>query len=97
MEPLHPDARAALKRVHPALTDDEIDQYEDLLTRRMACDPEKEARQIEAIDKERTALMEKCMPRFCEVVQAVSAKAVAPAKPAKPKFKVKLKRRPSDG
>ena len=40
MEPLHPELRRELLRVHPDLTDRDLDEYEQLTAQRFTLDPE---------------------------------------------------------
>ncbi len=93
MEPLSPKLRKALKQAHPDLTDEDIDQTEELLVRRMRIDPEKEAGEIERLDLERAALLERLMPRYREVAQSLTAAAARPKR--RPAVKVSVKRAPS--
>ena len=89
MEPLHPELRKALKRAHPGLTDEEIDQYEGLLARRFELDPETEAAEIQKIDAKREELMRQAMPRYEAVVRAFSQREARGKRRPPPKIKVK--------
>jgi hypothetical protein len=77
MEPLHPDLRAALKRAHPGLTDEDIDRSEELLNERMNTDPQADPERIARLDAEREELIRGAMPRYAEVVQVVKAEQLA--------------------
>lgn len=92
MEPLHPQLREALKQAHPGLTDQDVDRYEELLARRMTCDPEREAEQIERLDRERLAMLRDLMPRYAEVARAFAARRPRGAAPATPKVRTEIKR-----
>lgn len=92
MEPLHPELRAALKQAHPGLTDEEIDLSEELLARRMGCDPEKEADRIERLDRERAELIQRVMPRYAEVARAFAARTSRPQPRVTSKVTVRIKR-----
>jgi hypothetical protein len=71
VQPLRPEVRAALKRVHPDLTDATINRVQALLVLRSQLDPGRYADQIEALDRERVAIMDAQIPRYAEVVQAL--------------------------
>jgi hypothetical protein len=71
VQPLRPEVRAALKRVHPGLTDATIDRMHALLVLRSQLDPRRYGDQIEALDRERVAIMDAQIPRYAEVVQAL--------------------------
>jgi uncharacterized membrane protein len=71
VQPLRPEVRAALKRAHPGLTDATINRVQELLVLRSQLEPRRYADQIEALDRERVALMEAQIPRYAEVVQAL--------------------------
>ena len=75
MEPLSPKMRAALKQVHPGLTDAEIDRYEALIFERMQCDPETQAKRIADLDDERVTLLKERMPRFNDVARQIASEA----------------------
>ena len=92
MEPLHPNLRLALKRAHSGLTDEDIDCCEELLAARMQCDPEKDAERIEQLDRERVALIQRCMPRYAQITQAFAARAARPKRRPPPKVKIKRPR-----
>jgi hypothetical protein len=100
MEPLHPDLRAALKRAHPGLTDEEIDRSEELLNERMNTDPDRDPGRIERLDTERTELIRTAMPRYAEVVQVFqaerdAAQRAAVARQDEERVKVTLKKPPA--
>ncbi|CAN5348942.1 hypothetical protein BH23ACI1_BH23ACI1_33090 [soil metagenome] len=40
MEPIRPDVREELKRLHPGLTDRDIDRYDELTSQRFMMDPD---------------------------------------------------------
>jgi len=89
MEPLHPKLRNELKRAHPGLTDEDIDRYEELLSRRFALDPEENADEINKLDLERIELMRQKMPRYKEISQVFSSKISR--KKRGPKTRIKIK------
>ena len=90
MEPLHPDLRTALKQAHPGLADDEIDRAEELLAQRMNTDPEREPHRIAELDRERSELIQRRMPRYSEVVQAFKAMRARPReKPSRSSVEIK--------
>lgn len=92
MEPLQPELREALKRAHPGLTDDAIDQYEELLARRYELDPETEVEQIRRLDAERAALVRRLMPRYEEVARAFGTGPFRPKKRPPPNIRFKKTR-----
>ncbi len=81
MEPLHPDVRKALKEAHPDVTDAVIDRVEALLAERFQLDPAKHADAIRRLDREREALIEQTMPRYVEIVRALSGVRKRPPDP----------------
>lgn len=95
MEPLHPQLREALKQAHPGLTDQDIDRFEELLARRMTCDPEREADQIEQLDRERIEMIRDLMPRYAEVARAFAARKPRDTGTVAPKVRTELKRPPA--
>ena len=92
MEPLHPKLREALKQAHPGLTDDDIDQHEELLVHRMQLDPEKDRDKIQRLDLERAELIRQKMPHYEEIARVFTAKAVRPKAKQAPKVKIKRPR-----
>jgi hypothetical protein len=91
VEPLNPKVREALKSAHPDLTDKEIDLSEELLARRMLCDPERDADQIAELDSKRMELIERSMPRYAEIARQAMAELASEPQKTKPKFKVEIK------
>ena len=89
MEPLHPKLRALLKELHPGLTDADIDRSEELLARRMSCDPEKEAARIAQLDRERMGLIRRVMPRYADAARAFAAQRQRPQPKPAPKVTIK--------
>ncbi|MCJ8159567.1 hypothetical protein [Sphingomonas sp. LaA6.9] len=71
MEPLSPKAREQLKRANPGLTDDDIERYQSLTSRRFTLDPQRAADEIRRIDLEREELLRSKMPDFANIVNAV--------------------------
>jgi hypothetical protein len=69
MEPLKPSFRNALKEEHPGLTDETIDNAEELLAQRFLVDPEAEPLRVQEIDRQRAELLRQEMPRFEQVIQ----------------------------
>jgi hypothetical protein len=92
VEPLHPELRAALKEAHPGLTDEDIDRTEELLVQRMLCNPEKEADRIAQLDRERIELIQRKMPRYAEVAQAIRARIPQYQERVEGKVTVRLKK-----
>lgn len=92
MEPLHPQLRSLLKEAHRGLTDADIDLSEELLARRMSCDPEKEADRIRQLDRERTTLIERVMPRYSAVARTFAAQKKRPLPKPAPKVTIKRPR-----
>jgi hypothetical protein len=80
MEPLHPGLRAALKEVHPGLTDKDIDETEELLSRRMQYDPTRDASIIAELDRRRLAIIREKMPNYQAVSQTFNAQRQAAPK-----------------
>lgn len=72
MEPLSPKMRQALKDTHPGLTDDIINRYE-LLTRERFNHAPSDYEDIERIDRERTELLRRYMPRYRQVSDLIRA------------------------
>ena len=91
MEPIHPNTRAALKQAHPGLTDEDIDHYEELVSRRFQLDPERNAPEIAALDHERLGFLQSRMPHFEAVVRQAAAARARP--PQKTESKVEIKPR----
>lgn len=73
MEPLVPELRALLKEAHPGLTDEDIDLSEELLDERMNTDPDTDPNRVAELDRRRTELIRRAMPRYTEVVRAFNA------------------------
>jgi hypothetical protein len=67
MEPLHPELRAELKRVHPGLDDRTIDEYESLTSLRFGLDPERDKGRLAEIDAARLRLLQARMPHYPKV------------------------------
>src|SRR3954454_21575041 len=66
---MHPDLRVALKRVHPGLTDAQIDEYEALLAQRFLFDPETQQADIRNVDRRLEEVIRRYMPQFAQVAQ----------------------------
>jgi len=94
VEPLHPQLREALKQAHPRLADQDIDRFEELLARRMTCDPERDADQIAELDRERLAMLRDLMPRYAEVARAFAARKPRDTRTT-PRVRIELKRPPA--
>ena len=58
MEPLRPDLREALKEAHPGLTDDVIDEYENLTALRYKLDAGAFEESLAEIDRKRELLLD---------------------------------------
>jgi hypothetical protein len=69
VEPLHPELRRELLRVHPELTDLDLDEYEELTALRFTLDPSVSRAEISELDRARAALVAK-MPHFASVERA---------------------------
>jgi hypothetical protein len=69
VEALHPELRRELLRVHPDLTEADLDEYERLTSRRFTLDPSVSGAAIEELDRTREALVAK-MPHFAAVQRA---------------------------
>ena len=69
MEPLHPELRRELLRVHPELSDADLDEYETLTALRFTLDPSVSAAAIAELDRTRAALLAK-MPHYAAVQSA---------------------------
>jgi hypothetical protein len=91
MEPIHPQLRTALKRVHPGLTDEDIDRYEELVSLRFLLDPETQANAIREVDEERNAIIREKMPKIKEVTRAFTpAPPSAASRPSQePRIEIK--------
>ena len=94
MEPIHPALREELKRVHPRLTDADIDRYEELLSLRFMLDPKADAERIRELDAERERLMRTAMPRLGELENAFFARARIAGARITPQPRIEV--RPSD-
>jgi hypothetical protein len=99
MEPIHPALREELKRVHPGLTDADIDRYEELTSLRSTLDPATSEEQIRRIDVERVRLVRERMPALPQLENAFFARLrqtdprrIRPA----PRIEVKPAREPRD-
>jgi len=73
MDPLCPRLRKALKEAHPGLTDEQINEYEKLLSERFGIDPEKYPEIIRELDEKRMTLMKRVMPNYVEVCKEVQS------------------------
>jgi hypothetical protein len=91
MEPLKPEVREELKRVHRGLTDDDIDRYEELTSLRFTLDPAEAPERIRDIDAERGAIVRERMPRFAEVENAILTRAARASREAKPEPEVRFR------
>jgi hypothetical protein len=69
VEPLHPELRRELLRVHPEITDSDLDEYEELTALRFTLDPSTSRGAIAEIDRARAVLTAK-MPYFAAVERA---------------------------
>jgi hypothetical protein len=90
VEPIHPGTRAALKQAHPGLTDEDIDQYENLVSRRFQLHPERDVQEIAALDRERLELLQARMPHYEAVVRQVAAERSR--LPHKPEVRIEPRR-----
>lgn len=77
MEPLKPSVRDALKEEHPGLSDETIDRAEELLAQRFLIDPEAEPLRVQELDRERTQLLQREIPKFEQVIQKVNGQEQA--------------------
>jgi hypothetical protein len=73
MEPLHPSDREALKRVHPGLTDDEINRTEELISRIDAEDEFGHSEEAEDMRLELSRFIRDHIPRYGDVMRDVAA------------------------
>jgi hypothetical protein len=95
MEPYSPDFRRALKEAHPGLSDGDIDQLQELTTRRAGMQPGRDAETILRFDQQIDELLRKRLPRFQEVVREHAANLHADASVrASPKVEIRRKREP---
>jgi hypothetical protein len=69
MEPLKPSFREALKEEHEGLTDEEIDEVEDLIAERFRIDPEAEPLRIQELDRRREEILRTKIPKAQQVFQ----------------------------
>jgi hypothetical protein len=88
MEPLHPEARAALKKAHPGLTDPDIDYYESLVSARFNVDPSAHPERLAEIDRQRLEFLKRSMPHFEAVVRQVAAERKTPIR--KPQARIDI-------
>lgn len=72
MEPLHPSDREALKRLHPGLTDDEIDRSEELINSIDAEDETGHPGEAERLRAELSQFVRDHIPRYQEVMRDVA-------------------------
>ena len=77
MEPLKPRVRDALKEEHPGLSDETIDRAEELLAQRFLINPEAEPLRVQELDRERTQLLQREIPKFEQVIQKVNGQEQA--------------------
>jgi hypothetical protein len=94
MEPIRPDVREELKRVHPGLADRDIDRYDELTSQRFLVDPDREPERIRQIDLERTRIVQEKMPRLAEIENAVVLRRREASRAPKPPPQVRLKGEP---
>jgi hypothetical protein len=71
VEPLHPELRRELLRVHPDLTEADLDEYETLTALRFTEDPAVASDRIAQIDRTRERLLAK-MPHYGTIERAFS-------------------------
>jgi hypothetical protein len=90
MEPMRPEVREELKRAHPGLTDDDIDRYEELLSRRFAFADE-DAEGVRALDLQRERLVRERMPHLEAVENAVLTRLREVSRRPKPPPDVRLR------
>ena len=96
VEPLKPELRDELKASHEGLQDAEIDRLEELIAQRFTLDPERDAEQLRAVDRERELLLRERMPRFNEIYQRFRAREVR-ARPVPGRTEVQIEtRRPRE-
>lgn len=81
VEPLHPELREELKAAHEGLRDSDIDRLEELIAVRFTLDPERDAEQLRAVDRERILLLQEKMPRFEDVYQRFRARKLQQQEP----------------
>jgi hypothetical protein len=91
MEPLNPRMRDALKEAHPGLTNEIIDQYEELIHERFQLDPEDRVA-IARIDVEIEGLLKQHMPHYRQVSQLVSQEIRLERGPRPRKVTIRRKR-----
>jgi hypothetical protein len=91
MEPIHPLLRDELKRVHPGLTDADIDRYEELTSLRFTLDPTASAEEIRDIDVQRARLVQTKMPRLAELENAFAARAAQTSRRVKTPPRIEVK------
>lgn len=91
MEPIHPSLREELKRVHPGLTDADIDRYEELTSLRSTLDPATSEEQIRQIDAQRARLVRERMPRLADLENAFFARLRQAGRRAKPPPRIEVK------
>ena len=98
MEPLDPALRASLKEAHPGLTDEDIDRSEELLDERMNTDPDADPGRVEELDRRRTELIRRAMPRYTEDVRAFNAsRGPRPVRDERDRTRVRIKPPPDEG
>jgi hypothetical protein len=95
VEPLRPELREELKDAHDGLQDADIDRLEELIALRFTLDPQREAEELRAVDREREVLLRERMPRFEEIYQRFRARQVNEADRAKrgPEVQIETRRR----
>ena len=91
MEPLSKKLRSALKKAHPGLTDEAIDEFEAMLIERVELDRVADREQIVRLDAARRAFIAENMPRAREIMIAHDQQENRP-RPRKRRVKVKRKR-----
>jgi hypothetical protein len=92
VEPLHPELRRELLRVHPELTDLDLDEYERLTALRFTLNPSQSRAAIAELDRAREALVAK-MPHFAAVQRAFSEerrRAALPDPDAPPRVRISI-------
>lgn len=76
VEPLRPELREELKDAHEGLQDADIDRLEELIALRFTLDPQREAGELRAVDREREVLLRERMPQFEEIYQRFRARQI---------------------
>lgn len=93
MQPFEPELKERLKRAHPGLTDDDIEEVETMLSRRQDIAADRGRKEARRLDSEWGALVARKVPRLREIMLEYDREQIR-NQWRKPKPAVEIKRKP---